>query len=106
MHNATNLRLSECSFQRCAIADVRFDQLVILVGQVFTDVLAFDRRGVEVIEVIHNNSLPIAFTENPIDQMRADESRATSYQNASHALVFCTLYFALCALYFVKAARR
>jgi hypothetical protein len=48
------------------------------------DILALDRRLVEIIEVINDRHLPTAFGKHMVDEMRADETSAAGDQDASH----------------------
>src|SRR5256885_11457388 len=48
------------------------------------DVRLLDRRIVKVVKVIDDSDSPIAFGQQTIDEVRADEARAASDENAFH----------------------
>src|SRR5437763_1855571 len=49
-----------------------------------TKVFAFNRRRVEIIEVVNDCDSPPAFSQQAIDKMRSNESGAASDQNILH----------------------
>ena len=54
------------------------------IGEMRGDVCSLNRRIVEVVEIIDDCDSPIAFGHQTIDEVRADESRAASDENAPH----------------------
>ena len=76
MHNNVERTFRENLTQSFRVADVRFKQLIIFVGQMRVDIAAFERGRVEVIEIVHDRNAPGFFGEKAFDQMRADKTRA------------------------------
>ena len=77
----------EYLLQSGAVAYVRFNQRESRIRKMSANIVVLYRRLVEVIEVINDSNLPLAFRKQPIYKMRTDESRAASDKNGFHLIV-------------------
>src|SRR2546426_5202673 len=87
MNDAIKVSAVECLLQSGAVAYVRFDQTESRIRKMGANVGALYRRLVEIVEVVNDGNLPFAFPQQPIYQMRTDESRAASDKNGFHLIV-------------------
>ncbi len=88
MHDHVNRLFAERACERRAVADVRLDESERCAPHVRLDVRALDGRIVEVVEVVHDRHAPSALAKQPLDQMRADKTRAARDKDVSHGRAF------------------
>src|SRR5467141_2195711 len=87
MNDAIKVSAVECLLQSCAVSYVRFNQTESRIRKISANVGALYRRLIEIVKVINDGNLPLAFRQEPIYQMRTDESCAAGDKNGLHLIV-------------------
>src|SRR5688500_3108110 len=82
MHNDVDIR-RQLGYQ-IRISYISFDQPIIAVLTMRSDVLLFDRPRVKRIEVIDDGH-PVAVSEEPIDEVTADEAGTSGNEDVHYA---------------------
>jgi len=84
MNDAIEMVFFEDVVECGAIANVSLYEFVSRIFEVFANVLAFDVGVIEVVEIIDNDDLIDAGSQQSIDEMRADKSGTPGNQKIFH----------------------
>jgi hypothetical protein len=80
MYDRVEMVFREDMFQRLVLTDIDFGQAIRVMARVIRYVCELDLRVVKFVEIIYNNDSGGPPRQQVIDQMAADETRATRNQ--------------------------